>query len=254
MLIKPNKNFTALREMLEFDKSTQDTLLLIFDSFKGKLLGKIDRSQMNEAAKQKLKRGLKTLKESGYLINSTIRGCYMLNPQKFIIIQNNYTLYEDKKLDAFWYDVWAYLLDKNNLINIDSVTKYDNFVDEINELWSSIPDYSGDFSNWKRIYLDQKYFPRYLLKDMGRTNIHHNQNNNCVDLLKCKEHHMLNEYKKYIEDDEDMQELLEDTLKGKFTLKKFKDAYREYPNIIAHKLGYEVGRAYLYKHNDELII
>lgn len=68
--------------ILELKDSARQTLLIILDQFGGLLSGRFDRSKMDAAQKQKMKRGIAELKDKGLLIPSNDRQSHFsLNPQ-----------------------------------------------------------------------------------------------------------------------------------------------------------------------------
>ena len=70
-----------IKLLLELNDSARQTLLIILNQLNGSLSGTIDRSNMNNAEKQKIKRGITELKEKGFITKSIgSRGCFNLNP------------------------------------------------------------------------------------------------------------------------------------------------------------------------------
>ena len=71
-----------IKSLLELSESARKTLLVILEQFNGTLSGKLDRSDMDNAKKQRLKRGIAELKEKGFIIKSNhSRGQFTINPQ-----------------------------------------------------------------------------------------------------------------------------------------------------------------------------
>ena len=71
-----------IKLLLELSDSARKTLLVILEQFNGTLSGKLDRSDMDNAQKQRLKRGIAELKEKGFIIKSIhSRGRFTINSQ-----------------------------------------------------------------------------------------------------------------------------------------------------------------------------
>lgn len=68
--------------LLELSESARKTLLVILKQFNGALSGKLDRSVMDNAHKQRLKRAIAELKEKEFIIKSTNSRCrFTINTQ-----------------------------------------------------------------------------------------------------------------------------------------------------------------------------
>lgn len=59
-----------IKLLLELSDSARKTLLILLEQFKGSLTGTLDRSNMNIAEKQRLKRGIAELKDKGVIFKS----------------------------------------------------------------------------------------------------------------------------------------------------------------------------------------
>lgn len=70
-MLHPAYAIKDIKTILELNDSARHTLLFILDSFNGAQVGKIDRSDMNAAEKQKLKRGIAELKAKQIIIKSS---------------------------------------------------------------------------------------------------------------------------------------------------------------------------------------
>lgn len=80
-MLSPPYQINDIELLLELGDSAQKTLLIILDQFNGALAGTIDRSGMNNAEKQRTKRGIAELRQKGLLIKKDgERSFFSLNP------------------------------------------------------------------------------------------------------------------------------------------------------------------------------
>jgi hypothetical protein len=71
-----------IKLLFELGDSARQTLLIFLDQFDGALIGKVDRSTMSNAEKQKMKRGINQLRAKGILKKSSnSQSTYTLNSQ-----------------------------------------------------------------------------------------------------------------------------------------------------------------------------
>ena len=71
VMLHPAYIIKDIKTILELSDSARHTLLFILDSFNGEQVGKLDRSGLNAAEKQKLKRGIAELKAKLIIIKSS---------------------------------------------------------------------------------------------------------------------------------------------------------------------------------------
>lgn len=81
VMLHPAYVIKDIKTILELNDSARHTLLFILDSFSGAQFGKINRSGMSAAEKQKLKRGIAELRKKSIIVKSTSQqSVYSLNP------------------------------------------------------------------------------------------------------------------------------------------------------------------------------
>ena len=79
--------------LLKLGEAGRDTLLIMLDQFQGKNQGVLDRSQMNPAQKQKLKRGIAELTSSNIITKIFhSQSSYKINPNILCVISHKQTL------------------------------------------------------------------------------------------------------------------------------------------------------------------
>lgn len=79
-MINASYEIHDMKSLLELSESARKTLMIVLEQFNGSLSGKLDRSDMDNAQKQRLKRGIAELKEKGLIVKSnSYRGKFSLS-------------------------------------------------------------------------------------------------------------------------------------------------------------------------------
>jgi hypothetical protein len=138
-----------IKLLLELNDSARHTLLTILDQFNGSEGGIIDRTHMDNAEKQKLKRGISKLKEKGLITKSEApRGHFRLNSG---IISAKVT----KSREDHYLHSGLYRNDCHELLNI--LIAIEHFFDEF---------YNKPFVIKFKVYTNKPRIPATVFSDM----------------------------------------------------------------------------------------
>ncbi|GLX85506.1 hypothetical protein tloyanaT_17580 [Thalassotalea loyana] len=138
-----------IKLLLELNDSARHTLLTVLDQFDGSSEGVIDRTHMDDAEKQKLKRGISELKEKGLITKSEApRGHFTLNSD--IIIAK-----VTRNRDDHYLNSGLYRSDCHELLNI--LIAIEHFFDEF---------YNKPFVIKFRVYTNKPRIPATVFSNM----------------------------------------------------------------------------------------
>jgi hypothetical protein len=140
-----------IKLLLELNDSARKTLFVILEQFNGELSGKLDRSNMDNAQKQRLKRGVAELKERGFIVKSTdSRARFTINSQLIDTAQV-------KTREEHYYKSGFYRSDCHELLDI--LIAIEHFFDEF---------YNKEFIIKFKIYSNTPRLPAKVFSNMVR--------------------------------------------------------------------------------------